>query len=89
MSALEPFEQCSERLSRLGFQVSPFMDLSEEGRQFHQRNFEAAEAELAKPESEQERAVEILERRVRASRAMEKNIRIGAIRVGMVVSHKN
>lgn len=86
MSSLEPFELCSERLSRLGFQVGQFVDLSEEGRQYHQLNFEAAEAALAK--SEGEGAVEILERRMRASRAMEKNIRIGAIRVGMVVSRK-
>jgi ubiquinone/menaquinone biosynthesis C-methylase UbiE len=89
MSSLEPFEQCSSRLAHLGFQVGQFVDLSEEGRQFHQHNFEAAEAALARPEGEQERAVEILERRMRASRAMEKNIRIGAIRVGMVVSYKN
>jgi hypothetical protein len=89
MSSLEPFEQCSSRLAHLGFQVGQFVDLSEEGRQFHQHNFEAAEAALARPEGEQERAVEILERRMRASRAMEKNIRIGAIRVGLVVSYKN
>lgn len=97
MSALEPFDQCAERLSRLGFQVGPFVDTSEEGRQHHQRNLGAAEAALATPEGTEEpsaralpgaRASEVLEARLRVARAMENNIRIGALRVGMVVSRK-
>jgi ubiquinone/menaquinone biosynthesis C-methylase UbiE len=88
MSALEPFDQCAARLARLGFQVGPFVDVSEEGRQFHQHNVEAAEAALAEPEGTEEPSAEVLEARLRAARAMEKNIRIGAIRVGMVVSRK-
>ena len=86
MSALEPFGDCSERLSQLGFQVGPFVDLSEEGRKFLQGRIKALEEALSQNEGAQGLSTEAAEFRLRTSAAMEHNLRIGALRVGMVVS---
>jgi ubiquinone/menaquinone biosynthesis C-methylase UbiE len=88
MSALEPFDECAERLSRTGFDVGDFADHSEEGRKFHEANIKAFNAALSRNERAQGLPTDVVEARLRASVAMERNLRTGSLKVGMVVSRK-
>lgn len=89
MSALEPFSECSARLSRAGFGVGKFVDHSEDGRTFHEANIEAYNTALSRNEGVQGLSTEVVEARLLASVAMEKNLRTGSLKVGMVVSRKS
>ena len=88
MSALELFDDCATRLAGLGFQIGEFTDLSESGRQYHQRNANAAEDLLAQSGGSDRPPTASIEARLRTSRAMEHNLRTGSLCVGMVVSRK-
>jgi ubiquinone/menaquinone biosynthesis C-methylase UbiE len=88
MSALETFEACADRLSKLGFAVGSFIDQSEEGRGFHHASIAAYDRDLAANEGTLGLAREVTEARRAASVAMERNLGSGSIRVGMVVARK-
>ncbi len=88
MSALEQFSECSERLSRAGFAINEFVDHSEDGRKGHEAKIEAFNVALSRDEGTQGLSTEVIEARLRASVAMERNLRTGSLRVGMVVSRK-
>jgi len=47
VSSLETLENCSARLSGLGFEVGPFIDLSEDGQKYHERNVNSFKEALA------------------------------------------
>jgi len=88
MSALEPFSECSARLLRAGFDVGDFVDHSEDGRKFHEVNIEAYKAALSRHEGAQGLSTEVVKARLSAAEAMERNLRTGSLKVGMVVSRK-
>ena len=67
MSALEPFGECSERLSRAGFDVGGFVDHSEEGRAFHEANIEAFNTALSRNERAQGLSTGVVQARLRAN----------------------
>ena len=89
MSALEPFSTCSARLSRAGFDVGEFVDHSEDGRKFHAANIEAYNTALSGNKGSQGLSTEVVEARLLASVAMERNLRTGSLKVGMMVSRKS
>ena len=88
MSALEPFPECSERLSAIGFNVGEFVDHSEDGRKFHEVTIEKFDAALNQNKGAQGLSTEAIRARRAASVAMEKNLRTGSLRVGMMVARK-
>ena len=88
MSALEPIFEFSERLSKAGFSVGTFVDHSENGRNFHEAIIESYNTALARNEETKGLSIEVMVARLRASLSMERNLRIGSIKVGMVVSRK-
>lgn len=88
MSALESFAECSARLSEAGFLVGTFVDLTEDGRKFHEANIKASKSALSRNVETQGLSTEVVEARLRASVAMERNLRTGSLKVGMVVSRK-
>jgi len=88
MSALETISECSARLSRAGFDVGEFVDHSEDGRKFHEVNIEAYKAALSRNEGAQGLSTEVVKARLSAAEAMERNLRTGSLKVGMVVSRK-
>ncbi len=88
MSALEPFAECSERLSRAGFSVGEFVDHSEDAQKYHEANIEAFKSALSRNEETQGLSTEAIEARLNASVSMERNLRTGSLKVGMVVSRK-
>ena len=88
MSSLESLEDCSQRLSRLGFEVGEFVDLSAEGRIFHEKNVVAWQAALAQQEGAPGLSVEATEDRLKQARSMELNLRQDRVRVGMLAARK-
>ncbi len=88
MSSLESIEDCSERLKRLGFEVGQFVDLSEEGRLFHERNVTAWQEALAQHEGAPGLSVEATEDRLKQARSMELNLREDRVKVGMLAARK-
>lgn len=89
MSALEQLSECIERLSKLGFDVADFIDHSEDGRRFHEQAIENYDAALAQRTSAQGLPPEVVERRRAASVAMEKNLRTGSLKVGMLIATRS
>ena len=88
MSSLESLEDCSERLKRLGFKVGKFVDLSEEGRKYHERNVIAWQEALAHQEGAPGLSVEATEDRLKQARSMELNLREDRVKVGMLAAWK-
>ncbi len=84
MSSLEPLEDCSARLTKLGFEVGQFVDQSEEGRKFHERNANAWRAALDQQRGAPGLSVEATEDRLKQAQSMELNLREDRIRVGML-----
>jgi ubiquinone/menaquinone biosynthesis C-methylase UbiE len=89
MSALESISDCSKRLSDLGFDVAEFVDHSEDGRRFHEKAIENYDAALAENRSAQGLSPEVIQKRRAASVAMEKNLRTGSLKVGMLIATKS
>ncbi len=89
MSALESISECSERLSKSAFFAGGFIDHSEDGRKLHETNIEAYNSALSRNEGAQGLSTEVVEARLRASVAMERNLRTGSLKVGMLVSRKS
>ncbi len=89
MSALEPLSVCSERLTRLGFTVADFVDHSEDGRRFHERAIESYDAALRRNTGMKGLSPAVVEKRRAASVAMEKNLRTGSLRVGMLIATRS
>jgi hypothetical protein len=89
MSALEPLAACCELLSRAGFDVGDFVDHSEDGRQYHAESIEGYDAGLARGEGAYGLSRDVTEARRAASVAMERNLRTGSLKVGMLVSRKS
>jgi ubiquinone/menaquinone biosynthesis C-methylase UbiE len=88
MSSLETFAACAARLAHMGLQVGPFVDRSEEGRQFHEANSQARRQDLAQQQGTEGRSVEVTEARLRSAESMERNLREGRLQVGIVMCHK-
>ena len=88
MSSLESLESCSARLRENGFEVGQFVDLSEDGRQFHEERIIEWTQVVEQQRSTAGLSVEATESRLRASEAMELNLRTGRVRVGMLVCKK-
>ena len=88
MSALELFEDCLARLAGLGFDVGPFKDLSEEGRQFHEANIVARRAALDQGHGSEGLSADATDARLAMSVSMERNLRERRLQVGMVVCRK-
>jgi sarcosine/dimethylglycine N-methyltransferase len=86
MSALEGVSDCSDRLTALGFGVSEFVDHSEKGRRFHENAIENFDVALADNKSAQGLPPDVIQKRRAASVAMEKNLRTGSLKVGMLVA---
>jgi hypothetical protein len=75
--------------SRAGFDVGEFVDHSEDGRKFHAASIEAYNTALSSNKGSQGLSTEVVEARLLASVAMERNLRTGSLKVGMVVSRKS
>lgn len=88
MSALESLSECTDRLSSLGFAVDDFVDHSEDGRRFHEKAIETWDAALAENRSEQGLSPDVIRKRRESSVAMEKNLRTGSLKVGMLVARR-
>jgi ubiquinone/menaquinone biosynthesis C-methylase UbiE len=88
MSSLEPLDACAARLAHLGLTVGPFVDRSEEGRQFHAANIQARQQAVAQQRGTEGRSVEVTDARLQTAISMECNLREGRLQVGMVVCHK-
>jgi ubiquinone/menaquinone biosynthesis C-methylase UbiE len=88
MSSLETLDACAARLAHLGLQVGPFVDRSEEGRQFHAANIQAWQQAVAEQRGTEGRSVDVTEARLRTAVSMERNLREGRLQVGMVVCRK-
>jgi ubiquinone/menaquinone biosynthesis C-methylase UbiE len=88
MSSLETLDECAARLVHLGLQVGPFVDRSDEGQQYHMANIKAMRQALAQQEGTQGRSVEATHVRLQTSTSMERNLREGRLKVGMVVCRK-
>ena len=81
--------ECTERLTKLGFDVADFVDHSEDGRRFHVKAIENYSAAIAQGTSAQGLPPEVAEKRRAASVAMEKNLRTGSLKVGMVIATRS
>lgn len=88
MSALELFEDCSARLVALGFEVGPFKNLSEEGRQYHEANIIARRAALEQGHGSEGLSADVTDARLAMAVSMERNLRERRLQVGMVVCYK-
>ena len=88
MSSLESLEECSARLTRLGFRVGQFLDLSEEGRQFHEMNATAWKAALKQQSGAPGLSIGATEDRLKQAQSMELNLREDRVKVGMLSSPK-
>jgi ubiquinone/menaquinone biosynthesis C-methylase UbiE len=88
MSSLETLDECMARLARLGLQAGPFVDRSAEGQQYHEANIKAMRQALAQQEGTQGRSVKATEVRLQTATSMERNLREGRLKVGMVVYRK-
>lgn len=88
MSSLESLENCSARLTWLGFEVGPFVDLSEDGRKYHEGNVNAFRAAYAQQQGAQGLSAEVTEVRLRIAQSMELNLREERLKVGMLVCRK-
>ena len=86
MSALETLSDCTERLKTMGFEVAEFVDHSEDGRRFHENAIKSFDAALAENKSAQGLSPEVIQKRRTASVAMEKNLRTGSLKVGMLIA---
>lgn len=89
MSALEPLSDCVKRLSRLGFKVADFVDRSEESCRYHKKSIEHFDAALAENGGVQGLPLEVVQKRRAASIAMEKNLRTGSLKVGMLIATRD
>lgn len=89
MSALERLSDCTERLTNLGFDVADFIDHSEDGRRFHEKSIEKYDAALADNTSAQGLPPEVIMKRRASSVAMEKNLRTGSLKVGMLIATRS
>jgi SAM-dependent methyltransferase len=88
MSSLETLDECTARLARLGLQSDPYVDRSAEGQQYHMANMKAMQQALAQQEGTQGRSVEATRVRLQTATSMERNLREGRLKVGMVVFRK-
>jgi hypothetical protein len=88
MSALEGLSECSNRLASLDFDVADFVDHSEDGRRFHENAIKNYDAAIAEGRNAQGLTPEVIEKRREASVAMEKNLRTGSLKVGMLIATK-
>ena len=88
MSSLETFDDCRKRLSGLGLSASEFLDRSAEGQQYHLTNMKAMQKALADEEGTQGRSVEATKIRLETATSMERNLREGRLKVGIVVYRK-
>lgn len=88
MSALETVSACIDRLSRLGFDVGRFIDQSDDGRRFHQASIAAYDLALSSNAETLGLAPDAARARRAASLAMERNLGLGSVRVGMIVARK-
>lgn len=88
MSALETLSDCVDRLAAAAFDVGDFVDHSEDGRKFHEANIETYSAALARNEGALGLSREVAKARMAASVAMERNLRTGSLKVGMLVARK-
>lgn len=88
MSALEGLPAAVERMQALGLVPGEFIDESEAGRQFHEKVIAhwGPAAEAGEPRAGL--SAEVLQARVAASRAMEHNLRVGALKVGRILAVK-
>ena len=89
MSALERLSDCTERLTNLGFDVADFIDHSEDGRRFHEKSIEKYDAALADNTSAQGLPPKVIIKRRASSVAMEKNLRTGSLKVGMLIATRS
>ena len=89
MSALETISDCSQRLEGLGFTVADFVDHSEDGRRFHEKAIQHFDAALAENKSARGLTPDVIKKRRAASVAMEKNLRTGSLKVGMLVATRS
>jgi sarcosine/dimethylglycine N-methyltransferase len=89
MSALEPLSDCTDRLTKLGFEVAEFVDHSEDGRRFHENAIEKFDTALADKTSLQGLPPEVIEKRRAASVVMEKNLATGSLKVGMLIATRS
>ena len=88
MSALEKLSDCIERLAAAGFDVGDFVDHSEDARKYHEANIETFSAALAKNQGTLGLSPEAAKARMAGSVAMERNLRIESLKVGMLVCRK-
>jgi cyclopropane fatty-acyl-phospholipid synthase-like methyltransferase len=88
MSALEALDACTQRLEAAGFSVGDFIDHSEDGRRFHEKAIATYQAALANDEGASGLSKEVTDARMASSVAMEKNLRTGSLKVGMLVCRK-
>jgi SAM-dependent methyltransferase len=88
MSALESFEACASRLEQRGLAVGDFVDHSEAGRQYHAANIAAFSKALDEQRGAEGRSLQATEARLKTATSMERNLREGRLRVGMVVCRK-
>jgi ubiquinone/menaquinone biosynthesis C-methylase UbiE len=94
MSALEPFAECTARLSDLGFEVGGFEDHSDDGRQHHETTAKNLREALSKASGGQDLTTwsstdaSVIAGRLKVADAMASNLRTGSLKVGLVVSTK-
>jgi len=88
MSSLETLDECTARLVRMGLQPGPFVDQSAEGQQHHLANIKAMQQALAQQEGALGLTVEATKVRLQTATSMERNLREGRLKVGMVVYRK-
>lgn len=89
MSSLEPLEACTARLAKMGVTAGAFVDQSEEGRRYHAANVQKRQEALAQKKGADGLSVEATDVRLRTAVSMERNLREGRLKVGMVVCRKN
>lgn len=88
MSSLEPLEACTARLAKLGVTAGSFVDQSEEGRRYHAANIQKRQQALAQQQGADGLSVEATDVRLRTAISMERNLREGRLKVGMIVCRK-
>lgn len=85
MSSLEPLDACTSRLAQLGLTAGAFLDQSEAGRRYHAANMEKFGQALAQQQGAEGRSLEATQTRLRTATSMERNLREGRLKVGMIV----
>jgi MPBQ/MSBQ methyltransferase len=88
MSSLESLEACASRLEQCGLTIGDFVDHSEAGRRYHAANMEAFGKALEEQRGAEGRSVQATEARLKTAISMERNLREGRLRVGMVACRK-